>query len=438
MAKRKPLPQEPVEAQIESLTQDGRGVAHVNGKAVFLHGGLPGERVRFSYQRVQRRYDEGRVVEVLDPSPERVAPACPHFGLCGGCSLQHLAPERQIHYKEQALHDALERIGKVRPDSRLPPLVADAWGYRRKARLGVKYVIKKEKLLVGFREQGSSLVADLSRCLVLHPRIGERLAALATLVNGLSIRDRVPQIEVSMGDEVAALIFRVLAPPSPGDLERLTAFGAEHGFDLYLQDGGPDSLRPLAPNPRELAYQVNGLRLAFAPQDFTQVNLALNRMMVARALELLDPDPDSRVLDLFCGIGNFSLPLATRAAQVIGVEGDAGLVARAQANAAANGLANLSFQVANLYGKLEDQPWLRERFNQVLLDPPRGGAQEVLPWLPKLGARRLLYVSCYPSTLARDAGLLVHEHGYRLRAAGVMDMFPHTAHVESMALFERP
>jgi 23S rRNA (uracil1939-C5)-methyltransferase len=327
----------------------------------------------------------------------------------------------------------------VQPEQLLPALVADHWGYRRKARLGAKYVLKKGRVLVGFREQGSALVADLHQCPVLHPQVGTRIEALAELIESLSIRDRLPQIEVSMGDGPCVLVLRVLSPPSAEDLQQLRAFAAAEGFILYLQPGGLDSVQPLDPPAPDLSYSLHHprtLKLHFGPQDFTQVNLGLNRLMVARALELLDPQPDERVLDLFCGIGNFTLPLATRAAQVTGVEGDPKLVERAQANAAANGFDNIRVVAANLYGTLDNEPWLLERFDQVLLDPPRSGALEVLPHLPRLGARRILYVSCYPSTLARDAGVLVHELGYRLLGAGVMDMFPHTAHVESMALFE--
>jgi 23S rRNA (uracil1939-C5)-methyltransferase len=437
--RRKRVPVEPVETVVESLTQDGRGVAHLDGKAVFIHGALPGEKVLFTYDRIQRRYDEGKVQQVIRRALDRVEPRCPHFGVCGGCSLQHLDASRQIQFKEQALRDALERIGKVDPEAYLPPLVAEQWGYRRKARLGVKHVCKKDKVLVGFRERGSSFVTDLGGCEVLHTKIGRRIKTLSQLIEGLSIHDQVPQIEVSMGDTVCTLIFRVLSPPTEDDLEKLRVFGDEYGFVIYLQSGGPDSVHPLQGSPPDLYYTLPALnlRLCFSPLDFTQVNLELNRLMVARALAMLDPQPEERVLDLFCGIGNFTLPLATRAGQVVGVEGDAGLVARARQNAQANRLDNVRFYTTNLYEELDNEPWLLERFTKVLLDPPRSGAVEVLPYLPRLGVERILYISCYPSTLARDAGLLVNELGYSMRSAGVMDMFPHTAHVESIALFER-
>ncbi len=437
--RRKQLPKEPFEARIESLTQDGRGVTHLDGKTVFIHGALPGERVLFTYERMQRRYDEGRVHQVLEASPDRIEPRCPHFGLCGGCSLQHLRDERQIEYKQRALLDALQRIGGVQPEALLEPLVAGHWGYRRKARVGVKHVVKKGKVLVGFRERGTAFVTDLGSCAVLHPKVGERITAMSDLVEGLSIRDKVPQVEVSMGDEVCVLIFRLLSPPTDDDLERLRAFGREYDFAIYLQEGGPDTVRPLGGEPAALSYSLPALdmKLDFLPQDFTQVNLELNRMMVDRALDMLDPQPDERVLDLFCGMGNFTLPLASRAGQVTGVEGDAGLVQRARANAEANGLQNIRFYTANLYEELDNEPWLGEKFDKLLLDPPRSGAVEMLPHIPGLGVQRILYISCYPSTLARDAGILVKEQGFRLTSAGVMDMFPHTAHVESIALFER-
>lgn len=437
--KRKELPKEPIEVEVESLTHEGRGLAHFDGKAVFIHGALPGERVRFRYTRVRRRQDEGVTVEVLRASPQRVEPHCPHFGVCGGCSLQHLDPRAQVRAKQGILSDVLGRIGKVRPARWLDPLVATPWGYRRKARLGVKRVEKKGRTLVGFRERGSSFLADLSRCEVLHPVVGERLARLGETVDALSIRDQVPQIEVALGEGPCILIFRCMAPPSPADLEVLQALAETQGLHVYLQEGGPESVRPLPGQRIELHYELprHRVRIGFAPTDFTQVNLEVNRLMVDQALDLLDPQADESVLDLFCGLGNFSLPLARRAGDVLGVEADPGLVSRATANARANALANVRFVSADLYGELEGQPWTRERFTKALLDPPRSGALEVLDWLPRLGVERILYCSCYPTTLARDSDRLVNDLGYRLEAVGVMDMFPHTAHLESMALFER-
>ena len=428
------------EAVIESSSHDGRGVARIDGKATFVHGALPGERVRLRVVRHHRNFDEAEAEAVLEPSADRVEPACPRFGVCGGCSLQHVAPVAQIESKQQALLDALRHIGHLEPERIFAPIVGSSpWGYRRKARLGVKYVGKKGKVLVGFRERSSSFVTDTERCPVLHPRVGEALTALATQIGSLDIRERVPQVEVAMGDERCILVFRVLAPPSAGDAERLRSFGAAHGFVVYLQEGGLDSIRPLDPPGVQLTYALPefDVELEFRPGDFTQVNFEVNRLMVARAVELLRPQPQERVLDLFCGLGNFTLPLARRAAEVVGVEGEAGLVARARANALRNGIGNARFYTANLYAALDAEPWLRERFEAALLDPPRTGAVEVLPLLPRLGVERLVYVSCYPGTLARDAAELVQRHGYRLVGAGAMDMFPHTAHVESIAVFQR-
>ena len=428
------------EAVIESSSHDGRGIARIDGKATFVHGALPGERVRLRVVRHHRNFDEAETEAVLEPSADRVEPACPRFGVCGGCSLQHVAPVAQIESKQQALLDALRHIGHLEPERVFAPIVGSSpWGYRRKARLGVKYVGKKGKVLVGFRERSSSFVTDTERCPVLHPRVGEALTALATQIGSLDIRERVPQVEVAMGDERCILVFRVLAPPSAGDAERLRSFGAAHGFVVYLQEGGLDSIRPLDPPGVQLTYALPefDVELEFRPGDFTQVNFEVNRLMVARAVELLRPQPQERVLDLFCGLGNFTLPLARRAAEVVGVEGEAGLVARARANALRNGIGNARFYTANLYAALDAEPWLRERFEAALLDPPRTGAVEVLPLLPRLGVERLVYVSCYPGTLARDAAELVQRHGYRLVGAGAMDMFPHTAHVESIAVFQR-
>jgi len=433
------LPVEPVLADIESLTHEGRGLTRVEGKAVFVDGALAGEQVRFRYSRMQRHFDEGRVVEVLSASPQRVPPPCPHFSLCGGCSLQHQDPAAQIAMKQEILADVLRRIGGVEPERWLPPLAAGHWGYRRKARLGVRFVAKKGKTLVGFREKGSGFLADLSRCEVLHPDVGERIGAIAALVDGLSIRDQVPQIEMAKGEGPCVLVFRVLQPPAAADLEQLVAFAAAHGLRVYLQEGGPETIRPLPGQAVDLSYSLPDfdVRLHFLPTDFTQVNLELNRLMVRQALELLDPGPEERVLDLFCGLGNFTLPLARRAGSVLGVEAEAGLVERARGNAQANGLRNVRFEVGDLYGSLEGTPWTEDHFHKALLDPPRAGALQVLDMLPALGVQRLLYVSCFPATLARDAERLVKGLGYRLRAVGAMDMFPHTAHVESMALFER-
>lgn len=438
--KRKPLPTEPCLTEIESLSPEGRGVAHVDGKAVFVFGALPGERVRFVYTSMYRDHAEGKTVEVLEASPLRVEPRCPHFGVCGGCSLQHLAEDAQIEQKQHLLLEQFRRIGKVEPESVFPPLTGPHWGYRHKARLGVKWVAKKGKVLVGFREQASAFIADLETCAVLHPQVGERLQPLAAMLAKLTIRDRLPQIEVAVGDVGAALVFRVLADPSPADLELLRSFGMEQGFDIHLQPGGPGSVAALhPPEPEPLSYRLAGagIEFRFQPTDFTQVNVEINRRMVDRVLEILDPQADDHVLDLFCGIGNFTLPLARKAGSVVGVEGSRESVERARMNAQLNGIGNAEFHIADLAGETADLAWARLHYDKVLLDPSRAGADGVLQLATRWGAKRVVYVSCNPATLARDSGILVHQHHYRLIGAGVMDMFPHTAHVESIALFER-
>ncbi|MFP4496506.1 MAG: 23S rRNA (uracil(1939)-C(5))-methyltransferase RlmD, partial [Halochromatium sp.] len=353
----KALPAAPIETEIESLAHDGRGVARVEGKTLFVHGALAGERVRVRLTRRLKRHDEAVVSEVLEPSAQRVEPRCAHFGICGGCALQHMAPAAQIENKQRILADVLQRLGGLAPARWLPPLAAEGaeahWGYRRKARLGVRWVAKKGRVLVGFRERGSSFIADVRRCEVLHPAVGERLEDLARLIEGLSIRERLPQIEVAMGDGPVVLVLRVLDPPSAADCERLLGFAAETGFHLYLQEGGVERIRPLPGQEIALSYSLpnQGLTFGFEPTDFTQVNLELNRRMIDQALALLDPRPDERVLDLFCGLGNFTLPLAQRAREVVGIEGDAGLVARAEANAARNGIGNARFYGADLYAQ---------------------------------------------------------------------------------------
>ena len=436
---RKPLPTESFHAQVDSLAHDGRGVAHVDGKATFIDGVLPGEAVSFVYRARHRRYDEGEMVEVITASPDRVAPQCPHFGSCGGCSLQHVAPSAQIHLKEEMLLENLRRIGEVMPGKVLPPLTGPYWAYRRRARLGAKYVEKKQAMLVGFRERRSAFLADISHCEVLHPVVGENLLALRELLRGLSVYRHIPQIEVAAGDEAVALVFRHLVPLDEADRAALCAFGERHGFYIYLQAAGPDSVAPLWPKDARLHYRLPTYEvdIEFQPTDFTQVNGAMNLLMVEQALGLLQPGSEERVLDLFCGLGNFTLPIARHAAAVVGAEGDPGLVQRARDNAARNAITNAEFHAANLDVPDDLWPWAETGFDKILLDPPRTGALEAVRRIGALGASRIVYVSCNPATLARDAAELVHRHGYGLRSAGVMDMFPHTTHVECMALFER-
>ncbi|HKY90760.1 MAG TPA: 23S rRNA (uracil(1939)-C(5))-methyltransferase RlmD [Nevskiaceae bacterium] len=435
--RRKPPPAGEFAATVIDLAQDGRGIARVDGKVTFVEGGLPGERVRFRYTRMHRDTDEGEVVAVDAPSPDRVAPPCPHFGLCGGCALQHLAPEAQVRFKEKQLLDALLRVGKVEPDEVAAPITGPTVGYRRRARLGVKYVEKKGTALVGFRERESPYLAALDTCAVLDPRVGAKLRALGTCIAGLSIRSQVPQIEVACAAPVA-LVIRTLSAPSDADRAALAQFAREHDFHLYLQPGGPDSIVPMTPPAPRLDYAPDGGadRLRFQPTDFIQINERVAQQSVRQALEWLGVAPGQRVLELFCGLGNFSVPLARAGARVTAVEGEAGLVARARENAEDLGLS-IDFHRADLFLPQADAPWLAGPFDAVLLDPPRAGAEAILPVVAKKKPSRIVYVSCHPGTLARDAGLLVHGARYRLVRAGVMDMFPHTAHVESMALFER-
>jgi len=439
MAKKSKIPVEPFVVRVDDLTHEGQGVARRDGKAVFVEGALPGEEVRCVYTARRSRRDEARTVEVLRAAPERIEPRCAHFGVCGGCALQHLQPTEQLAVKQRWLLDSLTHIGKVWPEQVLEPMIGPLWGYRRRARLGVKHVAKKGRTLIGFRERHSPFVADLRRCEVLDERLGSLLEPLAQLIDTLSIRDRVPQIEVAGGDETMGLNFRVLAPPSAEDRARLQAFGERHGFALYLQPGGPDSVQALWPEQPELGYRLPDfdLDLKFQPWHFIQINAAINRQLVGRACELLQVGPEDRVLDLFCGLGNFTLALARRAREVVGVEGDASLVEWARHNAVRNDAANAIFHAADLTGDPRDQVWARGGYERVLLDPPRSGALEMMPWVAALGAERVVYVSCHPATLARDVGELVHRFAYRLESVGVLDMFPHTAHVESMAVLVR-
>lgn len=434
----KRMPAEAFVARIESLGHDGRGVARVDGKATFVEGALPGEDVMFKYLDQRKTFDEGYVTEVIQASSDRVEPKCPHFGICGGCSLQHLDADAQIRAKQQILLDSFKHIGDVAPEEILAPLTAGHWGYRRKARLGCRYVFKKEAMLVGFRERRSGLLAELTRCEVLHPAIGERIMVLRELVGGLQACKRLPQIEVAIGDDVVALVFRNLDELVDDDCNRLIQFGQQNGIHIYLQPKGPDSAYLIWPDRSQLSYRLDefDLEMLFEPTDFTQVNAGINQKMVHRAITMLDPQPGERVLDLFCGLGNFTLPLARHAGHVVGVEGEAGLVQRARENAAHNRVGNVEFHAADLGREPHQHPWFGAGFDKLLIDPPRSGAFEIVKHVPAFGADRIVYVSCNPATLARDAQVLVGA-GYRLKAAGVMDMFPHTTHVESIALFER-
>jgi 23S rRNA (uracil1939-C5)-methyltransferase len=440
---------------IESLDNEGRGVARVEGKAVFIDGALPGERVRIQTLKRKPSYEIARAVAIERTSASRVTPRCPHFGVCGGCSLQHATPELQVAAKQRVLEEALARIGKVRPSRLLPPLYGPPWGYRNRARLSVRNVPRKGGVLVGFHERRSSYVADMLECHVLPPKVSALLPRMRALVERLSIRDRVPQIEVAVGErpeacadgtheEACALVFRILEPLSSADEAELRAFADAHGVDVWLQPGGPATAASFHPAEARLAYTLPefGLVLPFGPTDFTQVNVHVNRVLVRRAMALLAPQAGERLADFFCGLGNFSLPIARLGAHVVGVEGSAALVERAQENARFNRLEErATFAVADLFAATPDTIAPLLPLAKALVDPPREGAVELMKALPGAAdaqaLERIVYVSCNPATLARDAAVLVHEHGYTLQSAGVVNMFPHTAHVESIAAFVR-
>ena len=432
---------------IESLDQEGRGVAHVEGKAMFVEGALPGERVSVAILKDKPNFTVARVAAIHKASSSRVAPRCPHFGVCGGCTLQHAHPALQIAAKQRALEDAFARIGRVRPEIMLPPIEGPAWGYRYRARLSVRHVAKKGGVLIGFHERKSSYVADMTECHVLPPRVSRLLPALRALVGALTVRDRLPQIELAVGERDGALahvlVLRILAPLTPEDEARLVAFADANRVEFWLQTGGPATVVPFHPAHSSLAYDLPefAVTMPFGPAEFTQVNSAINRVLVRRAVALLAPQAGESIADFFCGLGNFTLPIARSGADTLGVEGSVALVRRAQENAASNGLsARTRFAVANLFAVTPESVAAFGRLHRALIDPPREGAVELVKSLPRRddagGLARIVYVSCAPGTLARDAAVLVHERGYRLAAAGVVNMFPHTAHVESIAVFD--
>jgi 23S rRNA (uracil1939-C5)-methyltransferase len=426
--------------EAEGVVRGGEGDGRDAGKTAFVSGALPGERIQFRRVSFHRSHDEAEVVEVLEPSPQRVTPRCAHFGVCGGCALQHLDPAAQLAAKQKELADNLERIGRVAPETWLPPLLGPVWNYRRRARLSSRYVAKKGRSLVGFREKQGKYVADVARCEVLAEPVASLVGKLGELLTGMQRRESIPQIEVSLSDGERVLVMRVLDALPESDLDQLRGFERAHGLRILLQPGGLDTVAPMTAGPVDLHYRLDDfdLRLDFGPTDFVQVNGAINAAMVNRAIELLEIEPTDRVLDLYCGLGNFTLPLARRAGSVVGVEGEAGLIGRARANARANGIDNAAFHVADLSVAPDRTiPWLKGGYDKVLLDPPRVGAREVLSAVAHIAPRRVVYISCHTGSLARDLGLLTQEHGFRLRAAGVLDMFPHTTHVESMAVLER-
>ena len=435
--RRKRLP-EPRQVTIESMSHEGRGIAHVNGKTVLVFGALQGENILIQVMKSNRNFDQATTVDVIEPSALRVSPRCEAFQFCGGCSLQHLDNDDQVVLKQQALLEMMAHAG-LEPAQILAPLRADAWGYRRKARLGVKYVSKKGRVLVGFRERNTPFIADMRRCEVLLPEVGHKLEQISELIGQLEARAQIPQIEVAADAEQVQLVFRHLQPLCERDRALLLEFAGLHDFHILLQPGGPDSIEALSPGPAELCLQPTGgddIRIAFNALDFVQVNSDINRQMVAQALELLDLQPGDRVLDLFCGLGNFTLPMAQRCERVTGVEVDQPMLTRARASALANNIDNTDYFCADLSQPDPAADWMRQQYERILLDPPRSGALEMAQLIGNFGASRILYVSCQPSSLVRDAAIICAQ-GYHMSHLGVMDMFPQTAHVEAMAVFER-
>jgi len=427
--------------EILTLSHEGRGISKHQQKKIFIDGVLPQEVVKYKVKKKHRHYLEGDVAAIVTPSPDRVSPPCQHFDICGGCSLQHLNMEAQLKHKQTVFLEQLHHFGSVKPLNLLPPLTAETIGYRRKARLSVRFVIKKNKLMVGFREKQSRYLADLDECVVLHPHIGMRLQELKQLISSLTQYQHIAQVEVAVGDHEAALIFRHLQPLSENDEIKLIKFGETYQFDIYAQPNPPEPLRKLYPNNDcyRLHYSLpeENLKFAFHPLDFTQVHLSINRMMVELALKHLNLSDDDIVLDLFSGIGNFTLPIAKRVKTVVGVEGSNEMVNRAYENARLNQIDNAEFHADNLQSPHQNAPWLKHDFTKILLDPPRAGAKEVLPLLQSFMAKTIVYISCNPATLARDAGDLVHQYSYVLTHAGIINMFAHTAHTESIAVFEK-
>lgn len=446
MAKRrhrrgKPLPTEPVEITIEGLSHEGRGIGRIAGKTVFVDGALPGETVQMKYTFQRGKFDEGRTISVENPHEDRVQPPCEHFGVCGGCGMQHLSTDAQIAHKQVILKEQFEHFANTQPKQWLAPLQADLLAYRRKARLGVRYVIKRERTLIGFREKYSNFLADIDYCQVLVKEVADLLKPMSELIDSMDTRLHIPQIEVACGDEAVCLIVRHLQPLTEKDQSAWVAFAQQHQLLVYLQPKGPKTVHriwPLDEDSSRLSYRLADydLEMLVEPLDFTQVNASINEKMITLALELLDIQPDDQLLDLFCGLGNFTLPMATKAKYVVGVEGVDEMVERGKQNAKHNNLDNVDFYQADLAADLTGKEWLDKHYNKVLIDPARSGAIEVIPNIVRLDPKRIVYVSCNPATLARDTGELV-KSGYKLTKAGVMDMFPHTTHVESIAVFEK-
>lgn len=427
--------------EINALSHDGRGIGNIDGKTTFVHGALIGEKVLCKVVKQHRRYAEAKTLEVITPSEIRTNPSCQHYGVCGGCSMQHMAEASQLTFKQHTLLEQLKHFGHVTPEQILPPITGTTLGYRKKARLGVRFVEKKGKLFVGFREKLSNFLTDIHHCPVLHQSIGTKLNEINALIQSLSQYLQIPQIEVAVGDNVTALIIRHLEPLNSDDEMKLAKFGDAHQFHIYLQPNPPLPIRKIFPenDSYELQYRLHDydIDFAFHPLSFTQVNSEMNQQMVKRAIELLAPTDEDNVLDLFCGLGNFTLPLARFSQHVVGVEGSTEMVRSATQNAERNHIKNASFYAANLMNPSENDTWMQKTYDKILLDPPRAGAKEIIPFFPRFNAKKIVYVSCNPATLARDAHILVSEFGYQLKKAGIINMFPHTSHIEAIALFEK-
>jgi 23S rRNA (uracil1939-C5)-methyltransferase len=427
---------------ITGISHEGRGIAHINGKITFIENALPGETVFITYNKRRRSYDEAKSTQILTASTDRVHAACPHYDRCGGCSLQHLNNQAQLQLKERTLVDQFTHFAGIKPKSLLHPITGSSWGYRRRARLGVKYVAKKQAVLVGFREKNGRYLAQLQTCKTLDPRVGQLLIPLQQLIHKLNAFQAIPQIEAAMGDEIVGLVFRHLSPLDSSDQMQLKNFAGQHQIQLYLQPGNESTTHCIWPeDPKLLSYRLENkgyksLELLFEPKHFVQINAGINQAMIQRAMELLSPNFSDRILDLFCGLGNFSLPLATRCQFVVGVEGHAELVERAKANARHNAINNTQFYTADLTSSIIKKAWAQQTFNKILLDPPRSGALEIIQQIAHWNVECIVYVSCNPASLARDAGELVKQ-GYSLQQAGIMDMFPQTHHSEAICLFTK-
>ncbi len=427
---------------ITGISHEGRGIAHINGKITFIENALPGELVSIVYNKKRRSHDEAISTQILKPSPDRIQPKCPHFDRCGGCNLQHLDSQAQLQHKEKILVNQLAHVAKIKPKSLLPPLTNTRWGYRRRARLGVKYVAKKHAVLVGFREKNGRYLAQIETCKTLDSRVDRLLIPLQQLIHTLNAFQAIPQIEVAIGDENLGLVFRHLVPLSNFDSVQLKNFAQKYNVQLYLQPGDENTTHCIWPeNPKLLSYRLQNkgyrsLELLFQPRHFIQINAIINQAMIQQAIELLSPNFSDRILDLFCGLGNFSLPLSLQCQSVVGIEGHIGLVEQAKVNARHNSINNTQFYAADLTGSILKEAWTQQTFNKILLDPPRSGALEIIRQIAHWNAEKIVYVSCNPATLARDTEELIKQ-GYTLQHAGVIDMFPQTHHSEAICLFSR-